>query len=825
MLQKGPIEFNNSEGIQYLLKAMDLAKKLEMNEFISSLLEFLFQYSQDMYQRKLIKRSLPYFEFTAQNWYDLDNKAKVNEIINSLEQNYQELLSLNKFGDTAAHLGSIVTIKTYCGDAVSAGESAFSFAQTAIANNKEKYELEFLEYAYDAFSTSQSFDKLNEVLTYIIQQSETLFVPDKKTEVRREKLLELGNATAGSISEEKCGEFLQATTFKALNAGMSDLGIRYADEAFNSIRNYDNQLAADFFFKIGSHFLDAGSEQEKAIEFITKSTEFASNYESLDEIVNRNLNYLMKQTLDSELLQFKLYLVNILETVSKTVNRVETFNSFLFTLIQNLSGNIRDHEHFTEMKKLLSRVFDNFYDQDESHPKLVEIMNWTNNHILGAYSSEQQPQMFDLSLQSLIFHEKLSKIDNYLEFFWLVFEKFSTAENFSLALDIYYKTDESLKRLETREESRQDVAKKVVNDLNRSIKPKIKDEQFEDAWVVLQDLYSISEKAGIISRATTLYEENAKLFASNKLDIALTMWSQAIENATSVSDYKSLGSIAETIEKEILPIYIERDIPPAVSQLYIQAIRAYEAAGKETEILELYSHASKQSLTLGDFNNLLQWGNKGMNLASSTRSEETLFEFSDMYFGVGRSLLSEDPEVAMKLITTASEFLRNFGETGFNYYNVKMAEIFEDLFSFNPELANIEQEKILKHFRDSERKKEEGNFLITIAKLSLQAGNVNGGLESITQATEVFRDLEDKEGLGEIITTCLKAAANYPVGSTEYQLLSNQAGLIEEGGVKISEEKAQDAYGDIFDGLLDDMTSFLDDPIRRKEREKKKKGK
>lgn len=825
MLQKGPIEFNNSEAVQYLLKAMDLATKLEMNESLSSTLEFLFQYAQDMYQRKLTKRSLPYYEFIAQNWYDLNNEVKVNEIIDILEQHYQELLTLNKFEATAAHLGSIVSIKTYCGDAESAGESAFSFAQAAMERKKEDYELEFLKYAYDAFSTSKSIDKLHELLSYLTQQSDMLFLVDKKVEARRDKLLELGNATARSISEEKNGDFLQATTFKALNSGLNDLGIKYANEAFNSIRNYDNQLAADILFRVGSHFLNAGTEQEKAIEFITKSTEFASNYESLDEIVNRNLEYLMEQTLESKLLQFKLYLANKLETVSNTVNRVDTYNSFLITFIQNLATNIHDYEYFAEMKRVLSTVFNNYHTQDKSHPKLVEILNWTNQHILEAYSSEQQQQMFDMALESLSLHEKILRMDDYLEFFWLVFEKFTSAENFSLTLNLYNKTDDTLKRLGRSDGQRQEITEKVVNDLNRSIKPNIKDEKFDEAWVIVQDLYSILERGGFKSRMISLYEENARLFAPDRLDLALTMWSQAIDAATSISDSESLGSIAKTIEKEILPIHLERDIPPAVGQLYTQAIRAYEAAGKETEILELYTQASKQSLTLGDFNNLMKWGNKGMTLASDIGAENVLFEFSDMYFGVGRGLLSEDPELAMKLISTASDSLRNFGESGFNYYNLKMAEIFEDLFTFNPELAFSEQEKILNHFRDSGRKRDEGNFLITIAKLRLQAGDVNGGLDQIAHATEIFRDLDEKEGLGEIIALCLKAAANYSVGSTEYQTLSNQASLIQDGGVKISEEKAQEAYGDIFDGLLDDMTSFLDDPERRKKREKKKKGK
>ncbi|MFX0171918.1 MAG: hypothetical protein ACFE9L_08360, partial [Candidatus Hodarchaeota archaeon] len=216
-------------------------------------------------------------------------------------------------------------------------------------------------------------------------------------------------------------------------------------------------------------------------------------------------------------------------------------------------------------------------------------------------------------------------------------------------------------------------------------------------------------------------------------------------------------------------------------------------------------------------------GNKGIDLAIKFNNESVLFEFSDMYFGVGRGILSDDPKIGLKLITTISDKLRSYGSSGFDYYCVKMGEIYEDLYN-NPQttsLAQNERNKILEHFKQTSRRKEEGNFLITSAKLSFQAGNVNEGLDLISNATEIFRELEDEDGLSDIVCVCLKTAANYSVGSKEYQLLSSQATKIERSGVEISEEKTQEAFADLFDGLLDDMTELMD-PKKRKERQQRK---
>ncbi|MFX0152645.1 MAG: hypothetical protein ACFFAJ_17815, partial [Candidatus Hodarchaeota archaeon] len=821
MIQKAPIEFNNSEGVQYLLKALDLSKKLSNMDVISNILTFFVQYAQEMYTKKLTKRSLPYFEFSAKIWFDIDEIAKSNAILDTLERNYQELLALGKFEATAAHLGSILTIKTFCGEAESAGETAFSFAQTAAAQGKDNTELEFLEYAHDAFSTSDSKLKLKEMLTYIIEQSDALFSLDKKAEERRGRFLELGKKVAVAISEKDHGEFLQATTFKALNSGLVELGMETADQTFLVFKNYDQQSAVDLHFRVGTLLLE--TNKEKAIDYISKSTQYASEFEPLKDVVDRNLNFLMEQTLTTDVLPQKLFYINRLESITNLIDKKDVYSEFLFTFVHNLAQKANESEFFSEMKNHLLITFNLYYIQDKEHSKLLEITNWTNNFILENFSEEQQIQLFELAIESLGFHEKMSRASDFLEFFWVLFEKIIATENYSLSLEFYKETFKFLERSNQPDSIKQEVTDKVVNDLNRSLKPKIKDENFDEAWSIIQVLFPILIETGLQSKGITLYQENAVLFAPYRLDLALTMWEQAINSAKSYNILEPVLEIGQAIVTEIIPIYVEKDIPPAVNQLYTQAINAYETAGKESQILDLYIKAAKLSLSLGNFESLNDWGNKGIDLAIKFNNESVLFEFSDMYFGVGRGILSDDPEIGLQLITTISDKLRSYGPSGFDYYCVKMGEIYEDLYN-NPQstsLAQNECNKILKHFKESGRRKEEANFLITSAKLSFQAGNVNEGLDLISNATEIFRELEDDDGLSDIVSVCLKTAANYSVGSKEYQLLSSHATKIESSGVEISEEKTQEAFADLFDGLLDDMTELMD-PKKRKERQQRK---
>jgi hypothetical protein len=114
---------------------------------------------------------------------------------------------------------------------------------------------------------------------------------------------------------------------------------------------------------------------------------------------------------------------------------------------------------------------------------------------------------------------------------------------------------------------------------------------------------------------------------------------------------------------------------------------------------------------------------------------------------------------------------------------------------------------------------------VTSAKLSFQVGNINEGLDLISQATGILKELEDEDGLGEIVSVCLKTAANYRVGTDEYITLSRHAASVQESAtVEISEEKTQEAFGDLFDGLLDDMTKLMD-PTEREKRQKEKRKK
>jgi hypothetical protein len=158
-----------------------------------------------------------------------------------------------------------------------------------------------------------------------------------------------------------------------------------------------------------------------------------------------------------------------------------------------------------------------------------------------------------------------------------------------------------------------------------------------------------------------------------------------------------------------------------------------------------------------------------------------------------------------------------------------MAEIFEPLYNspITQKVAQNERTKILQHFKDSGKRIEEGKFLVTTAKLSFQTGNINEGLDLISQATAILKELEDEDGLSEIVSVCLKTAANYRVGTDEYIALSRHAASVQESStVEISDEKTQDAFGDLFDGLLDDMTSLMDPEEReRRKKEKRKKRK
>ncbi|MHA2248093.1 MAG: hypothetical protein ACXADY_24305 [Candidatus Hodarchaeales archaeon] len=828
MVKKGPIEFQNNNGVHYLLKSMDLAKKINNDEIPEEALGFLYQYGQNMYAKKLTKHSLPYFEFCAQNFWTLQKESnRPREIINYLETKFETLITEGKFDDASRHLGSIISIKIFIEEAESAGDSAFSFAQAAGKQAKQKIELEFLERAYDAFTNVKAITKLQDMLNYIIQQTDPLFTLDSKTQEPREKFIHLGDLTAAAISEKAQGEFLQATTFKTLNTGLIELGIGFTEKTFEVLKNYDKQAATDLYFKVGSLLLE--TDMEKALEFISKSTKFAAEHEPLKDLVGRNLNYIQENALTSTDLSIKMFLAKKLELLCEIVEKDNLYNEFLFTFTKDLSEKAEQPDFFAEMKNFLSKTFYGFHTQDPNHSKISEIITWTNNHILEAYKDTQHAQMYELAIQDLAFHEELNQIQEYITFFWKLFDKFVSSEDFSNAISYFKQTYQTLIRMKQPKKFTEEFAAQAIASIDRGIKPKIADEKFDEAWPLIQGLFSILNKAGLPSQSVELYEANARLFAPHRLDLALTMWSQAIDTAKTIDDTKSITTIGSTIISDIVPVYVEKGIPQAVYQLFTQAITANEAIGNSASTLDVILQATRFGLSFGDFETLQKWGQKGFQLSSENQAEESLFEFANMFFAVGCGLLAENPEVGVTLIKTASDYLIAFKPSGFDFYCLKMAEIFEDLYisPSTQELAQKERAKILQHFKDSGKRKEEGSFLVTTAKLSFQAGNVNEGLDLITQATSILRELEDEDGLSEIVSVCYKTASNYRIGTDEYQALSRHAKAVQDTAtVEISEEKTQEAFGDLFDGLLDDMTSLMDPKERgKREKEKKKKKK
>jgi len=303
------------------------------------------------------------------------------------------------------------------------------------------------------------------------------------------------------------------------------------------------------------------------------------------------------------------------------------------------------------------------------------------------------------------------------------------------------------------------------------------------------------------------------------------MWSQAIEIIKTLEDSKSLLlSISTKITEEVIPTYIEKNITSAVNQLYSQAVNINELAGETDLVQEVILKAAKYQLTIGDYNSLIDWGIKGFKISAEIKNEKYLQEYSNMFFAIGRGLLTENPTIGINLITTASEQLRQSGSFGYDQYCIKISEIYEDLYK-NPETLNLaqdEREKVLQHFKKSGNKKEEGKFLLRTGKLAIETDQFHEGLNLIQQATGLFQEIEDQDELAEVVSYCLKAATSFGIGSPQYKSLSNQATKIQEGGVEFSEEKTQDAFGDLFDDMLEDMTSLMD-PKKRMKRQKGKK--
>jgi len=300
------------------------------------------------------------------------------------------------------------------------------------------------------------------------------------------------------------------------------------------------------------------------------------------------------------------------------------------------------------------------------------------------------------------------------------------------------------------------------------------------------------------------------------------MWSEAKSLAKNTNNLDALNSIHQFITQEILPNYIEQNDSSAVNQIFNFLIKIKSDLGQVEDIFPIQLQAAKFNLALGDLQKMHEWGQQAFDQSVLQKEEANLFEIATMYFGMSRNLLSSDPDIAITLLDKAATTLKSFKPNGYSFYCTKLGEIYEELYKTpqTQSLAQQEQIHLLKHFQESNMASEEAKFLTTTAKLSFDAGNIKEGLDSIGKATKTFQELKDADSLSEVVSICLKTAARYQIGSFEYESLSHQATLIQDT-TSISEEKTQEAFTDLFDGLLDDMTSLMD-PNERKKRQKKK---
>ncbi len=413
----------------------------------------------------------------------------------------------------------------------------------------------------------------------------------------------------------------------------------------------------------------------------------------------------------------------------------------------------------------------------------------------------------------------------YLSFIWPIIERWSELEKYQEVIEIYQQTISFLKRVKFVTE---EFTEQFVQLLDRDQKSRIHDEKFDDAWLILQALYQILIESGMKNQGVSLYQDNALLFAQRRLDLALEQWTSIVTIAKDLDNKKEIiDSITSAITTEVLPFFKEQQNTNAILQLYNTLIEMNNVIGQIVESKNIIFEATQYLLTQGDYNGVFEWGNRGFSQALETADESSLFNFSNLFLLVGKGLLETNPEVALKLITTASKNLPSFGESGFDYYVTKLSEIYEDLYSsvVGKDLAISEKEQILKHFKDTNKRSQEAGFLFTIAKITLNEGNISEGLSLISKATTIFQELKDEENLSEIVSVCLTKASNFQIGSSEYESLSRQAMIIQQGDITISEAKTKEAFGDIFDGMLDDMTSLFDPKEKRKRQKNKKRKK
>ena len=819
LVKKGSIEFQNNKGVRYLLQRNKLAKSLD-NDIVDQTTEYLFNYGQLMFDKKLRARSLPYFDYCARAWWDLHQETgRAREITTFLQSNYDVLVSEGKLDDAANQLISIVDLFTYFGDIEMAGDTAFSFAQTLGQEGKTDYEIDFLDRAQANFEQLNAVDKLQTMIDYLTERSDPLFSHNGSMQATLQRYLILISRVGAAISLEKHGEVLAAMTYKSVNNDLLDLATDYAKQTFTICTSYNKELAADFYFKVGSLVLE--KRPKLAVEVIAESTKLAADETELEQIVLRNLQYLLDQALSSPILGTKLFIITQLESIAGFVQKSTIFNAYLFPFVQNLAESVKEPGFFSEISKFLKKTFTIYFEENNLHPHLEEIIEWTNGFIL---SLDQSELITDMILVSLDFHEKTNKPDEFISFIWPVMEKLSSEkEDYHKAIKIYGQTFSFLKRLDAENE---EFTEKVVSLLDRDQKSRIHDEQFDEAWAILQALFQILIESDMKPQAVRLYKDNAILFAPLRLDLALTMWAHGGKEAKSMDNSKEMISkICADITEHGLAVYKQQQNQPAVIQLYNQLLELNLAVGDMQSITENSIERAKFLLMTGDFSTLLEWGEKSLELSIENHLEDLLNEISNMFYSAGRSLLEEDPETAIALINTASNKLKAFGEKGKVRYSSKIAEIYEELYRspVGNELAISERENLLNYFKENNQKQEEAKFLLTSAKIAFTEGNISDAINQIYKSTNMFQESGDKDGLSEIVTFCLKTASRFPVGSPEYNSLSQHAAVIQDEGVTLSDEQSQEAFGDLYDGILDDMTSLFDPKEKRKRMKEKKK--
>ncbi|MCK4849692.1 MAG: hypothetical protein KAT16_11730, partial [Candidatus Heimdallarchaeota archaeon] len=335
-------------------------------------------------------------------------------------------------------------------------------------------------------------------------------------------------------------------TFKAINSDLTELAISCATEAFEIYKSYDIQIAADFYFKVGTKLLHI--RQTEALEFLSKSTNLAADEESLEDLVLRNLQFLMDETLKSTRLETKLILISQFEKTSELVNKNELYQSFLLPFVKNLAENASDSDYFSAMNDYLMKVFSIYYEIDPAHSHLQEILEWTNDFISNSKSHESLSEMINLSLN---FHEQVNQPQQFLSFIWPIISRWSEDEKYQEVIELYQQTITFLKRVkfETGEFTEQ-----FVELLDRDQKSRIHDEKFDDTWIILKTLFQILIDSGMKKQGISLYLENARLFSKKRLDLALEQWTSIVAIAGDLENKKEIkDSISSTITTDVLP--------------------------------------------------------------------------------------------------------------------------------------------------------------------------------------------------------------------------------------------------------------------------------